>query len=171
MKSSHKPQLNGWIIPLAYVLVTLIVGISFPRLEHHFLPDLVSPMSAPAAMAICSSISSGMIALTGIVFSLAFVMVQFSATAYSPRLVLWVARDSVVSHALGVFSATFLYALVMLAWVDRSASGKVPFLSAWLVFGLLVGQYWNVYRPDRAARDVTGQPHVDFHRQPWTEGH
>ena len=138
MKSSHKHQLNGWIIPLAYVLVTLIVGISFPRLEHHFLPDLVSPMSASAAMAICSSISSGMIALTGIVFSLAFVMVQFSATAYSPRLVLWVARDSVVSHALGVFSATFLYALVMLAFVDRSASGKVPFLSAWLVFGLLL---------------------------------
>ena len=28
---------------------------------------------------------AGMIALTGIVFSLAFVMVQFSATAYSPR--------------------------------------------------------------------------------------
>jgi len=52
--------------------------------------------------------------------------------------VLWVARDPVVSHALGVFSATFLYALVMLAWVDRSASGKVPFLSGWLVFGLLV---------------------------------
>src|SRR5580765_1944289 len=135
MKSSQKHQLNGWIIPLAYVLVTLIVGITFPRLEHHFLPDLVSPMSAPAAMAIFSSISSGMIALTGIVFSLAFVMVQFSATAYSPRLVLWVARDSVVSHSLGVFSATFLYALVMLAWVDRTASGKVPFLGTWLVFG------------------------------------
>jgi uncharacterized membrane protein len=139
MKSSQQHKLNSWVIPLAYVSVTLIVGIAFPRLEHHFLPDLVSPMSAPAAMAIFSSISSGMIALTGIVFSLAFVMVQFSATAYSPRLVLWVARDSVVSHALGVFSATFLYALVMLAWVDRGGSGKVPFLSAWLVFGLLLG--------------------------------
>jgi len=138
MKSSQKHQLNGWIIPLAYVSVTLIVGVSFPRLEHHFLPDLVSTMSASAAMSICSAISSGMIALTGIVFSLAFVMVQFSATAYSPRLVLWVARDSVVSHALGVFSATFLYALMVLAWVDRSASGKVPLVSVWLVFGLLV---------------------------------
>ena len=93
MKSSQQHKLNSWVIPLAYVSVTLIVGIAFPRLEHHFLPDLVSPMSAPAAMAIFSSISSGMIALTGIVFSLAFVMVQFSATAYSPRLVLWVARD------------------------------------------------------------------------------
>jgi uncharacterized membrane protein len=140
MKATQQQRLKvtGWGIPLAYVVVTLIVGMGFPRLEHRFLPDLVSTMSAPAAMAIYSSIASGMIALTGIVFSLAFVMVQFSATAYSPRLVLWVARDQVVSHALGVFSTTFLYALMMLAWVDRSASGKVPFISGWLVFVLLV---------------------------------
>jgi uncharacterized membrane protein len=49
-----------------------------------------------------------MIALTAIVFSLTFVMAQFSATAYSPRLVLWVSRDPVISHALGVFTATFV---------------------------------------------------------------
>ena len=84
-------------------------------------------------------------------FSLAFVMVQFSAAAYSPRLVLWVARDPVVSHALGVFSATFLYALMLLAWVDRSASGKGPLISGWMVFGLLRGQHGDVHCPDRTA--------------------
>ena len=131
-------KLTGWLIPLGYAVVTLVVGMVVPRLEHRFLPELVSTMSAASMMAICSSIASGMLALTGIVFSLAFVMVQFSATAYSPRLVLWVARDPVVSHALGVFSATFLYALIMLAWVDRGASGKVPLISGWLVFALLI---------------------------------
>ena len=112
--------------------------MSLPRVEHYFLPGSVSTLSAAAAMNVCSAIASGMIALTGIVFSLAFVMVQFSATAYSPRLVLWVARDPVVSHALGVFISTFLYALMALAWVDRDASGKVPFISGWLVFALLL---------------------------------
>jgi uncharacterized membrane protein len=131
-------KLTGWLIPLAYAVVTLFVGMVFPRLEHRFMPELVSTMSVSSAMAIGSSIASGMIALTGIVFSLAFVMVQFSATAYSPRLVLWVARDSVVSHAIGVFSATFLYALMLLAWVDRGASGKVPLISGWAVFALLL---------------------------------
>jgi len=53
-------------------------------------------MSISSATAIYSSIASGMIALTGIVFSLTFVMVQFSASAYSPRLVQWVARDPVI---------------------------------------------------------------------------
>ena len=78
-----------------------------------------------------------MIALTGIVFSLTFVMVQFSATAYCPRLVLWISRDPVISHAIGVFTATFLYALAALAWVDRGGSGRVP-LSGVLVVGLLL---------------------------------
>ena len=99
---------------------------------------MLSSISPPAAMAICSSIASGMIALTGIVFSLAFVMVQFSATAYSPRLVLWVARDPVVAHALGVFSATFLYGLMMLGWIDRDSLGRVPLLSIWFVLVLLL---------------------------------
>jgi uncharacterized membrane protein len=80
-----------------------------------------------------------MITLTGIVFSLAFVMVQFSATAYSPRLVLWMSRDPLVSHAIGIFTATFLYALGALAWVNRNASGKVPSLNVWLMVGLLLG--------------------------------
>lgn len=131
-------KLTGWLIPLAYVVVTLVVGMVVPRLEHRFMPEMVSTMSVSSMMAIGSSIASGMLALTGIVFSLAFVMVQFSATAYSPRLVLWVARDPVVSHALGVFSATFLYALLMLAWVDREASGRVPLISGWAVFALLL---------------------------------
>jgi uncharacterized membrane protein len=131
-------KLTGWIIPLLYALGALAMGMVLPRLEHYFLPKMVATISAPAAEAICSSIASGMIALTGIVFSLTFVMVQFSATAYSPRLVLWVARDPVMSHALGVFISTFLYALHLLAWVDRNASGRVPFITFWILFGLLL---------------------------------
>lgn len=62
-----------------------------------------------------------MMALTGIVFAMAFVMVQFSAIAYSPRLVLWFARDRMLFHALGAFTATFIYALFTLAWWTAAA--------------------------------------------------
>ncbi len=131
-------KLSGWTIPLAYAATALFVGMSFPRFEHHFMPGLMSNLSPASAGAICTTIAGGMISLTAIVFSLTFVMVQFSAMAYSPRLVLWVARDPVMSHALGVFSATFLYAISMLGWVDRSASGKVPLVSGWMVVALLL---------------------------------
>src|SRR5215472_8165814 len=134
----RRKGMRTWTIPLTYVVLTFALGMLFPRVEHYLLPKSVSTMSAPAAMGICGAVASGMIALTGIVFSLAFVMVQFSATAYSPRLVLWVARDPVVSHALGIFIATFVYALIMLGWVDRQAAGRVPLISSWLVFFLLL---------------------------------
>ena len=133
MLSRHKP----WLIPMLYAVGAIVAAFTLPRTEH-YLFQRAAEMSVNSAMAIYSSIASGMMALTGIVFSLAFVMVQFSATAYSPRLVLWVARDPVLSHALGIFSATFLYAIAALAWTDRSGSGKVPFVSAALVIGLLL---------------------------------
>jgi uncharacterized membrane protein len=65
-------------------------------------------------------------------------MIQFSAAAYSPRLVLWVSRDRFMWHAVGVFTATFLYALASLIWVERTGPGRVPFISSWLVLGLLL---------------------------------
>ena len=127
-----------WWIPMAYAFVALAFGMTFPRLEVRFFPGLFSPMNASSATAIFSSVASGMMALTGIVFSLAFVMMQFNATAYSPRLVLWLSRDPFVFHAIGVFTATFIYALAALAWVDRNHSGTVPLLTTWCVVLLVI---------------------------------
>jgi uncharacterized membrane protein len=121
-----------------YAGAAIAAGLTFPRVESRLFPELVSQMSVPAAMAVYSAIASGMIALTGIVFSLTFVMVQFSATAYSPRLVLWIARDRVMMHGLGTFTATFLYAISALVGVDRSGSGRVPYLSTSVVVVLLL---------------------------------
>ncbi len=134
----RRSRLPDWAIPLLYSTAAIFAAFALPRIEHRFLAGFTAEMSAPAAMAIYTSVGSGMLALTGIVFALAFVMVQFSATAYSPRLVLWIARDPVIWHSIGVFTATFLYAIGAIAWVDRNGSAKVPFLSAWLIFALLL---------------------------------
>jgi uncharacterized membrane protein len=135
---SYARRISAWGIPALYATAAIIVAMTFPRFESRLLPGLVSAMSLPTATAIYSAIASGMIALTGIVFSLTFVMVQFSSTAYSPRLVLWIFRDPVISNALGTFTATFLYAIAALATIDRSSSGKAPFVSAWVVIVLLL---------------------------------
>lgn len=130
MRRRLKPPL--WTIPAWYVAVAVLASLYLPRVELWLDLGFAGRISSGAALAIYSSIASGMIALTGIVFSLAFVMVQFSATAYSPRLVLWIARDPVLWHAVGVFCATFLYALAAIAWVDRGA-GAAPYFSGWFV--------------------------------------
>ena len=138
IRRRRRMRLPSWGIPAVYAVVAVAAGVVLPRLEASLLPRFESGVSAAAAMAIFSSVGSGMIALTGIVFSLAFVMVQFSATAYSPRLVLWIARDPVLWHAVGVFSATFLYAIAAMAWVERGGTQGAPFLSSWLVIALLL---------------------------------
>jgi len=129
---------RAWTIPSIYAASAIAAGFTFPRLESVVFPELVSRMSVSAATAIYSSIASGMISLTGIVFSLVFVMVQFSATAYSPRLVMAVAKNPLVAHALGVFTATFLYAIAALSWLDRDPQATAPLLSAIVVIILLL---------------------------------
>jgi uncharacterized membrane protein len=140
MKLLRKYRLffKAWAVPMNYALGAILIGMILPRIETRLIREFFSPVSVESAIAICSSVASGMITLTGIVFSLTFVMVQFSASAYSPRLVLWVARTPVMTHALGVFTATFLYALALLAWIHREKSGNVPFFSSWLLFFFLI---------------------------------
>ncbi len=127
-----------WVIPLIYSAGATLLGVTLPRLESRYLPNLLAPIPSPAAIAIDSSVASGMLALTGIVFALAFVMVQFGAAAYSPRLVPWISRDHLMMHAMGAFTATFLYALAALAWVDRLGSGHVPVHSTAVVVLLVI---------------------------------
>ena len=135
----HRKRTPIWVIPAWYAVIALLAALYLPRLEIAIGLRFDTGIDPASLLAMFSSIASGMIALTGIVFSLTFVMVQFSATAYSPRLVLWIAREPLLWHSVGIFSATFLYALGAISWVQRAHAGTgVPFFSAWLVIALLV---------------------------------
>jgi len=123
---------------MAYTIISVAAGLILPRLERAHLAAYTHDISVGSALAFFSSVASGMIALTGIVFAIAFVVVQFSALAYSPRLVIVFARSPILYHALGIFIATFTYSLVALLWTDRGGSGTVPLFSATLVAVLLI---------------------------------
>lgn len=127
-----------WLIPMVYTVISIVASLILPRLEEAYLGRYLHAVSANAAIAFFSAVSSGMMALTGIVFAIAFVVVQFSALAYSPRLVLLFNRDPTTFHALGIFFATFTYSLAALVWTDRNGSGDVPVFSSMLVLALLM---------------------------------
>jgi uncharacterized membrane protein len=126
-----------WTIPAWYCTLALLAALYLPGLESSLQLGIGGRVDPEALIAIYSAIASGMIALTGIVFSLTFVMVQFSATAYSPRLVLWIAREPIIWHAVGSFCATFLYALGAIGWVKHQDFGGAYF-SGWLGIVLLL---------------------------------
>ncbi len=114
-----------WFIPSLYVIAAVLLGELMPALD--VLRAVPSSMFTPVvATSVLSAIASGMIAFTGIVFSMSFLMIQFGSTAYSPRLAGYFLQDRVVRHALGMFIATFLYALIALASTG-AASARVGF--------------------------------------------
>jgi uncharacterized membrane protein len=127
-----------WLIPMLYAGLTFILALTLPRLENIYFATYASGISPASAQAFFASVATGMLALTGIVFSIGLVMVQFSSMAYSPRLVLLFAHDPMLFHSFGVFVATFLYSLAALMWVDREGSGVVPLFSGLFVAGLLL---------------------------------
>jgi uncharacterized membrane protein len=127
-----------WLIPTFYIAASVVAGLAVPRVERAYFMTHALDLSVSSAQAYLSAAASGMMALTGIVFAMAFVMVQFSAIAYSPRLMLWFVRDRLVFHSLGAFIATFTYALFILAWVDRGGTATVPPISPLIVGVMLV---------------------------------
>jgi uncharacterized membrane protein len=126
-----------WLIPMMYAAVSFASGITLPRLEQAYFPH-DSGISVASAQTFLAAVASGMITLTGIVFTVGLVMVQFSAIAYSPRLVLLLARDPRLFHSLSVFIATFTFSLSALLHVDRHGSKVVPLISGLVVAGLLL---------------------------------
>ena len=127
-----------WAIPIVYTVGSLVAATVLPRLEHDYHLGGISGLSPASAIASLSAIASGMMALTGIVFSVAFIMLQFSAITYSPRFATRFARDPLLFHALGIFFATFTYALATTTWIDGEGSGRVPVLSWTIALVLLI---------------------------------
>ncbi len=119
-------QARVWLIPAIYILIAIVLGRLLPMLDRAF-PLPLSLFSPGTAATLLSAISSGMIVFTGFVFSMAIVMVQFGSSAYSPRLATIFLHDAVVEHSLGVFSASFVFALIAQVEIDpTTASARVP---------------------------------------------
>ncbi len=115
-----------WLIPLPYLTFGIVAAFVFPRIEYAYFPAFVHVLSVGSAQAYLSAIASGTITLTALVFSVMFVVMQTAMTAYSKRLIMLFSGNPIGLHALGIFSATFMYALGVLQFVDRSRDGNVP---------------------------------------------
>ena len=122
-----------------------------------------------SARTILSTVAGGMIAFTGLVVSVAVLVVQFGASQYTPRLVYRFRRDPVVKHSLGIFIAPTIFALVSLRNIGKDGATIVPSLMvavnlllvivALIAFFVLVSRMLDLLRPRRIIAqmvDVAG---------------
>ena len=151
-----------WLIPVAYVAGAVCFGFLFPRLEHEYLTryfgfapdwDIVN-FSVSSAQALLGAVASGMMALTAIIFTIAYITAQFNSIAYSPRVALMFVRNPTLFHSFGLFSATFIFSLFTLGWVDRANSHVVPEFSMVVVGFLLLASMVAFARLVRGVSDL-----------------
>ncbi|HEY3751602.1 MAG TPA: DUF2254 family protein, partial [Pseudonocardiaceae bacterium] len=108
-------------VPVAFVVVALVLSWAMPALDRavdadlrQYEEDVIGFVFDPATVAgTLSAIASGMIAFSGLVFTLLLLAVQFGTGQLSARLVPLLAGDLVVRTALGVFTSTFVYSLLI----------------------------------------------------------
>lgn len=106
---------------MVFVVFALVLSWAMPALDRSVDAELVQVegyldvfvFDSSTVAGTLSAIASGMIAFSGLVFTLLLLAVQFGTGQLSARLVPLLARDLVVRCALGVFTATFVYALLI----------------------------------------------------------
>ena len=151
------------VVPSLYIVLALVLGEAIPLVEGE--RDLLSlQLDADSARTFLSAVAGGMIAFTGLVVSIAVVVVQFGASQYTPRLVGRFRRDPVVKHSLGIFIAPAIVALVSLRAIGRDGSAVVPSLTvtvslalviaAVLAFFVLVSRLLDLLRPRRVIAQM-----------------
>ena len=113
------------VVPILYIVVALVLAEAVPEIEGR-TTSCRCRLDADTARTILSAIAGGMIAFTGLVVSLAVLVVQFGASQYTPRLVSRFRRDPVVKHSLGLFIAPAIYALVSLRAIGRTTPRWSP---------------------------------------------
>jgi len=131
---------RSWlVIPCLYVVGALALGRIVPELVGDGAGPIFGLTLAPdSARGILEAVAGGMITFTGLVVSVAVVVVQFGAGQYTPRLVLLFRRDHVVKHSLGIFIAPALYALVCLGDVKSTTNQESATLTVAVAVVLLV---------------------------------
>jgi len=154
------------LVPMAYIFGALALAQVIPEIEGQ--DDLLRlGIDADTARTILSAVAGGMIAFTGLVVSIAILVVQFGASQYTPRLVNRFRRDPRVKHSLGIFIAPAIFALVSMRVIGENRATVVPSLTmlvnmglliaAVIAFFLLVAGLLDLLRPRRVIAQVVGQ--------------
>ncbi len=129
-----------WALPSVITVLAVGVALVLPRVDRALSDDLpyVFGGNADSARSLLSTIASAMISVTGLVFSITMVVMQLASSQFTPRLLGGFLGSRVTQATLGVFTSSFVYALVVLRDVRGGQDPFVPQLSVTVAFVLVL---------------------------------
>jgi uncharacterized membrane protein len=117
-----------WFVPGLFVAGAAAIAIVTVAGDHREgpLPTwLVFTGGPTSALQILSTIAASMMTFTGLVFTITVVVLQLASSQFSPRVLRTFLRDRGSQVPLGVFTATFVYSLIVLIQVRTGSIGPV----------------------------------------------
>ncbi|WP_099024191.1 DUF2254 domain-containing protein [Mycolicibacterium palauense] len=129
-----------WPVPAMGIAIAICAGVALPELDRALDDRLTATASdytgsdylfgggADAARDVLTAVSSSLITVTSLTFSLTLVTLQLASGQFSPRLLRTFARDRFVQWTLALFLATFVYALTVLRSVRNDGPGQREFV-------------------------------------------
>ena len=103
-----------WIVPFVFVAVAVTLGFALTVVDEHTDVSIGVRFGSDAGRSVLGAIAGGMITFTGFVFSILLLAVQFGSSQFSPRMLRRFLRSPTTKASLGIFMATFVYALTVL---------------------------------------------------------
>ena len=133
-----------WAVPLLFAIAAAALALAVTAIDDSLDTSLRLPLlfagGPEGARALLAAIITSMISFTGLVFSITIVVLQLTSSQFSPRVLRNFLDDRGTQMALGVFVATFVYALVVLRAVRGTAQVEpfVPQLAVTVAFLLVL---------------------------------
>ena len=112
-----------WFLPTLAVIGALAGAQLSLMLDRRWEPDhwLVFGGSAGSARSLLSAVTTSLMTLTALVFSITIVALQLASSQYSPRVLRSFLRDRLSQSVLAVFLGTFTYTILVLRAVRGGA--------------------------------------------------
>ena len=109
-----------WALPATICAVAVLLGLSLPPLERGISAHLpyVFQGGPDGARSVLGSIAGAMISVTGLVFSITMVVLQLASSQFTPRVLGSFLSSRITQATLGVFTASFVFALTVLRFVQ-----------------------------------------------------
>ncbi len=134
-----------WFLPSVCVVASIALSLAMAALDRHLGGDspawLVLSSDPGVAQTMLSTIAGSTLTFTGALFSITVVALQLASSQFSPRVLRSFLRDRTNQWCLGVFLASFTFALLGLRAVRPGASesgAEVPGLTLTVAFVLVL---------------------------------
>lgn len=156
-----------WVIPTACVAGAGALALLLIEFDEGLDRDgnAIAFAGGPdSARSLLAAIASSMLTLTALVFSITVVVLQLASSQFSPRVLRTFLHDRKNQVTLGLFTATFVYALVALRAVrgedgvgDRFVPGittSVAFTMVLVSVGLFIAYIHNITQSIRVSHII-----------------